>query len=128
MTGDAPYKVAIVDDNPISVRLAGYVLESEGFVVRAAASAPAALQLVPDWRPDLVLMDLQMPGMSGLELTRLLKSDQNTADIVIVALSAYVRSEDRERAREAGCDGFIAKPIDTREFPAQVASFIKRAI
>ncbi|MBM3266852.1 MAG: response regulator [Candidatus Sericytochromatia bacterium] len=121
-------RIVIVDDNPAGARLAAYVLECEGFAVKVADRPENGLELIREWRPDLVLMDLQLPGISGLELTRLLKADENTAGIVIVALSAYVRLEDRDQAQDAGCDGFIAKPIDTRAFPAQVASFLEKPL
>ena len=82
------------------------------------------MAVLADWRPRLILMDLQMPGVDGFELTRRLKADPATRDIVIVAVTAYAMKGDEERARAAGCDGYLSKPIDTRALPAQVEGWL----
>jgi len=85
------------------------------------------MAVLRDFRPHLILMDLQMPGVNGFDLTRRLKGDPATRDIVIVALTAYAMKGDEERAREAGCDGYVAKPIDTRTLPAVIAGHLAEA-
>jgi CheY-like chemotaxis protein len=113
--------ILIVDDNPANLRLARLLLEREGYDVRTAGDAEEALALLQTFRPRLILMDLQMPGMDGLELTRRLKADPGMRGIVIVALTAYAMKGDEEKARAAGCDDYISKPIDTRALPATIA-------
>lgn len=113
--------ILIVDDNATNLRLARMLLVGEGFEVCTAADAEEALVLLPSFRPRLILMDLQMPGMDGIELTRRLKADPATRGIVVLALTAYAMKGDEERAREAGCDGYVSKPIDTRALPALIA-------
>lgn len=113
--------VLVVDDNRANLRLIQLLLRGEGYDVRTADDAEAALAALEDFRPRLILMDLQMPGMDGFELTRRLKADPATREIVIVALTAYAMKGDEERARAAGCDGYVAKPIDTRALPGIIA-------
>ncbi|HTU57994.1 MAG TPA: response regulator, partial [Polyangiales bacterium] len=107
-------------DNVTNLKLIEYLLKAKGYDVLTAIDADSALDCVRAQRPALVLMDLQLPGMDGLELTRRLKSDPNTADIAIVAVTAYAMKGDEQRALDAGCDGYIAKPIDTRALPQVV--------
>ena len=114
-------RILVVDDNPANLRLLRLLLSGESYVVRTADGAEEAITILEDFRPRLILMDLQMPGMNGFELARRLKGDPATRDIVIVALTAYAMKGDEERAREAGCDGYVSKPIDTRTLPALVA-------
>ena len=114
MAGEA---ILVVDDNPANARLISFLLEKRGYDVRTAIDALDALQLLEGFRPRLIMMDLQLPGMDGLELTRKLKASEKTREIVIIALTAYAMKGDEERAREAGCDGYITKPIDTRTLP-----------
>jgi CheY-like chemotaxis protein len=116
--------ILIVDDNPMNLKLARVTLATAGYRVRTAADADEALAVMSEARPRLILMDLQLPGMDGLELTRRLKSDPATQGIRIVAVTAYAMKGDEARAREAGCDGYISKPIDTRTLPDSVASFL----
>ena len=113
--------ILIVDDNPANLKLARMLLAGEGFEVCTAIDAEEALVLLQSFRPRLILMDLQMPGMDGFELTRQLKADPATRGIVILALTAYAMKGDEQRAREAGCDGYVAKPIDTRTLPGLLA-------
>src|SRR2546422_3647843 len=104
------------------------VLELEGFEVRIAGSGPEALEVLRECVPDLVLMDVQLPGQDGLTLTRLIKADPATAAIPIVALTAHAMTGDRELALDAGCIAYISKPIDTRTFGVQVRQFLSAAV
>ncbi len=109
--------VLLIDDQPMNLELAQELLEMDGYAVRTAGDADEALAvLAGGFRPRLILMDIQLPGMDGLELTRRLRADPAQAGVVIIALTAYAMVGDRERALAAGCDGYIAKPIDTRAF------------
>jgi len=113
--------ILIVDDNPANLKLARVLLTGEGYEVRTAADADEALAVLNAFHPRLILMDLQMPGMDGFELTRRLKADPETRGMVILALTAYAMKGDEERARAAGCDGYVSKPIDTRALPGLIA-------
>jgi len=117
--------ILVVDDNPTNLKLACYVLESEGYIVLRAQDAQAALEVLQRLSPDLILMDLQMPGMDGLTLTRRLKADLAYRHIRIVALTAFAMKGDDRKAMEAGCDGYITKPIDTIKLPALVAEHLQ---
>ena len=119
--------ILIVDDNPINLKLIRVLLAGEGYEVHTAEDAETAEALLRGWRPRLILMDIQLPGMDGLELTRRIKSDPATRGIVILALTAYAMKGDEERAFGAGCDGYIVKPVDTRMLPATVAGFLSTA-
>lgn len=116
--------ILIVDDNPANVKLVSFVLATSGFDVRAAPDAQAALAMLKGFRPRLILMDLQLPGIDGFKLTRRLKAQEDTRDIIIVALTAYAMNGDEERARAAGCDGYISKPIDTAGFPGLISAYL----
>lgn len=113
-------RVLVVDDHALNLELATFVLAEAGIEVDTAHSAAAALASIAHRRPDLVLMDVQMPDMDGLALTRRLKDDPATAGIVVVALTAHAMKGDEQRMRGAGCDGYIAKPIDVADFAARV--------
>ncbi len=114
--------ILIVDDNAANLKLARMLLAGEGYEVRSASDAEEAVVVLQSFRPRLVLMDLQMPGMDGFELTRRLKADPAMRGIVILALTAYAMKGDEEKALAAGCDGYIAKPIDTRSLPGVIAA------
>ena len=116
--------VLIVDDNPVNARLASITLEMAGYAVQIASDADEAMLLLDGELPDLVLMDVQLPGMDGLELTRHLRGGPATAGLRIVAMTSYAMRGDAERTIDAGCDGYIAKPIDTRTFAGVVASYL----
>jgi len=116
--------ILIVDDNPTNLKLARVVLAGEGYEVRVAVDAEEAMAMLGGFHPRLILMDLQLPGMDGLTLTRLLKGDPATSDVTILALTAYAMKGDEEKARQAGCDGYITKPIDTRALPAVIAGIL----
>ena len=119
-------RIVVVDDNAQNVKLARLVLESSGFAVRTAADAEEALRLLDEELPDLILMDLQLPGMDGLELTRRLKADPARHHVRIVAFTAYAMKGDDDTARAAGCDGYITKPIDVSRFADQVRQHLPR--
>jgi CheY-like chemotaxis protein len=117
--------VLIVDDNPVNLRLTEVVLKGARHEVHTARDAESALEAIASIRPGLILMDIQLPGMDGLELTRRLRADPDTRDIVIVATSAYAMASDKRKAREAGCDGYIVKPIDVRTLPETVSVYLR---
>ena len=119
-------RILVVDDNPINLKLACDVLECDGFEVDRAPDAELAFELIHGAAFDLVLMDVALPGMDGLTLTRMLKADPATKNLLIVALTAFAMKGDDLKAMEAGCDGYIAKPIDTRKLPEQVREVLKR--
>ena len=119
--------ILVVDDSPDNVELIRILLESEGFEVRSAGDAAEALETLRTYRPGLILMDVQLPGMDGLELTRLLRRNEELRDIPILALTAYAMKGDEDKALEAGCDGYAPKPIDTRTFPLRVREFLASA-
>lgn len=119
-------KILIVDDNLTNLKLASDVLECDGYVVERAEDAERAQEVLRHFAPDLILMDIALPGMDGLTLTRLLKTNPVYQHIRIVALTAFAMKGDDQKAREAGCDGYITKPIDTRKLPAQVAEILLR--
>ena len=121
-----PPRILVVDDRPLNLKLTRLLLTGEGYEVQTAIDAEQTLAVLQGFRPDLILMDLQLPGIDGFELTRRLKADPATTAIRIVALTAYAMKGDEDRAREAGCDGYIAKPIDTRRLASQVASHLAR--
>lgn len=120
-----PPRVLIVDDNPINLELASLVLLGAGMQVTQADGAASALQVLSQSRPDLVLLDIQMPHVDGLALLRQLRADPATADLVVVAFTAYAMKGDRERLLAAGCDGYISKPIEVATFAEQVRGYLK---
>jgi len=122
MAGEA---ILVVDDNPINLKLTRVLLSQEGYEVKTAPDAEEALKIIGVFKPRLILMDIQLPGMDGLELTRRLKSAPETKDILVLALTAYAMKGDDEKAKAAGCDGYITKPIDTQTFPGLIAGILK---
>ncbi len=118
--------ILIVDDTPVNLKLTRILLTAHGYEVRTAMDSQQALQILETLRPGLILMDIQMPGMNGLELTRRLKADPSKRDIAVLALTAYAMKGDEQRAREAGCDGYVAKPIDTRSLAEVVRRYLER--
>jgi len=117
--------VFVVDDNPLNLELVTDVLEAAGHVVRRASSGPEALAAVRQNSPDLILMDIGLPGMDGYAVLRALRGDPGTADIPVVALTAYAMAGDERQARESGFDGYITKPIDTRSFAQTVLGVLR---
>jgi CheY-like chemotaxis protein len=120
-------KILLVEDNPMNRRVAEFLLKSQGYLVYEARDGQEAIELAKMHAPDLILMDLQLPGMDGFATTRLIKGDAAIKNIPIVALTAYAMRGDAERALNAGCAGYITKPIDPDQFPATVASYLKKA-
>ena len=116
--------ILIVEDNEANQLLARAVLELEGYEVRVAGSGPEAFDVLNECTPDLILMDVQLPGQDGLTITRLLKDNPATASIPVVALTAHAMTGDRQLAITAGCAGYISKPIETRTFASQVRHFL----
>ena len=119
-------KVLVVEDNPTNMTLAVFLLQSAGHTVLSANDAEAGLTLARDEQPNLILMDIQLPGMDGLEAIALLKGDEATRTIPVIALTALAMKGDEERIRAAGCDGYIAKPMRYQEFLATIASQLSR--
>ncbi len=117
-------RVLVVEDNPVNLELVGALLESEGYSVIPAETADVGLRLAAAERPDLIVMDIQLPGMSGYDATRLLKADPAMAAIPVVALTAHAMRGEEARAREAGCDAFLTKPIDTTLFRETLRRFL----
>jgi two-component system, cell cycle response regulator DivK len=118
--------ILIVDDNTVNLKLMRVLLTGEGYTVRTATDAEEALAVLAQFQPRLILMDIQLPGMDGLALTRRLKAEPVTRDTVIIGLTAYAMKGDEERVLAAGCDGYVSKPIDTRSFPALIARYLAR--
>jgi two-component system cell cycle response regulator DivK len=118
--------ILIVDDNAVNLKLVKVLLVKEGYQVQTAVDAEEALKSVQASKPRLILMDIQLPGMDGLELTRRLKADPSTKDIVIFALTAYAMKGDDEKAQAAGCDGYITKPIDTQALPKLIREHLDK--
>jgi CheY-like chemotaxis protein len=116
--------ILVVDDNLDNRELTQILLECEGFEVRMAEDAALALHVLETFRPKLILMDVQLPGMDGLQLTRQLRQRSAFRDVIIVALSAYAMPTEKEDARAAGCDGYITKPINTRSFADVVRQYL----
>jgi two-component system cell cycle response regulator DivK len=114
-------KILLVEDNPVNRRLAEFLLRSNGYQVIEATTAREALNQLKVEGPDLILMDIQLPGMDGLELTRRLKEDPDTRRIPVLALTSYAMKGDRELAMAAGCAGYITKPIDKTTLLREVA-------
>jgi two-component system cell cycle response regulator DivK len=119
-------KILVVEDNPANMTFAVFVLQSAGHTVLSATDAEAGLTLARDERPNLILMDIQLPGMDGLEATGLLKRDDATRAIPVIALTALAMKGDEERIRAAGCDDYIAKPMRYKEFLATVETQLAR--
>lgn len=115
-------RILVVEDNPANMKLALTLLQSAGHEVLSATDAEAGLMLARAEQPGLILMDIQLPGMDGLEATMQLKQDEATSSIPVIALTALAMKGDEARIRAAGCDGYIAKPMRYREFLATVAA------
>jgi two-component system cell cycle response regulator DivK len=118
------YVILVVEDNERNLKLLRDVLEYAGYDVRVARTAEDGISLAASEPPDLVLMDLQLPGIDGMEALRRLRESPRTADIPVVAVTAQAMKQDRERALEAGFNGYIEKPISVRAFPDQIRGFL----
>jgi CheY-like chemotaxis protein len=118
--------VLIVDDHPANLRLLSFLLQSRGYQVRTAADGEELKVVLASFRPRLILMDIELPGVDGLELTRQLKAAPETRGIIVLALTARAMRGDEAKALAAGCDGYITKPIDTRGLPGTIAGILGR--
>ncbi len=117
-------KVLLIEDNPLNMELAVDLLEIDGYEVLTATTAEEGIELAQKETPDLILMDISLPGIDGLEATRILKKDKKVKDVPIVAMSAHAMTGDKEKAMEAGCVGYITKPIDTKSLVEKVKEFM----
>ncbi len=117
-------KILIVEDNPQNMKLVTTVLQKSGYDTLQAVDADSGIMIARQELPDLILMDIQLPGMDGLTATKLLKGDRLTSDIPVIALTAFAMKGDRERIIEAGCDDYVSKPINYKEFLVTVARWL----
>ncbi len=120
-----PKKILVVDDNQDSRELVVKILKNKGYELIEAIDGEEAVEKVIAQKPDLILLDISIPKLNGYEVTRILKDREDVKDIPVVALTAHAMKGDRLKALEAGCEGYITKPINVRELPAQVKSFIR---
>jgi CheY-like chemotaxis protein len=118
--------ILIIEDNPSNLKLAKIVLQQSGYKVLTAEAAEEGIEILKDVHPDMILMDLQLPHMGGLQLTSLLKKNPETQDIIILALTAYAMTGDELKALSSGCDGYITKPFDTRTLANTIESYFDR--
>jgi CheY-like chemotaxis protein len=123
MAGD---KILIIEDNPMNMELTSDLLKVAGYVVIQAETAEQGIETARAQRPDLIIMDIGLPLMDGLSAASILKSDEKTKDIPILALTSYAMKGDREKILAAGCEGYIAKPIDTRTFAEEVKAILAK--
>lgn len=119
-----PKTVLIVEDNELNMKLFHDLLEAHGYNVIEARTGPEALERVAEDRPDLILMDIQLPEVSGLEVTQKIKENSELADIPVIAVTAFAMKGDEERIRQGGCEDYIAKPISVVSFLEKVKSFL----
>jgi CheY-like chemotaxis protein len=117
-------KVLVIEDNELNMKLVVALLKIGKYEILQASDAEAGIRLAQTHRPALILMDLQLPGMDGLTATRLIKEDEHLKSTRVVALTSYAMQGDKERAEEAGCDGYIPKPVDTRNFLKNIGRFM----
>lgn len=120
-------RILVVDDNPLNIELVNFVLDSAGFVCEAVTDAAQVLATVAAFQPDLILMDIQMPGTDGLQLTRQIKAASATRHTIIVAFTAYAMKGDEAKMRAAGCDGYVSKPINVTTFADQMRGYLSAA-
>lgn len=121
---EMPKTILIVEDNDLNMKLFNDLLQANGYNTVQTKSGKEALQLTRDHRPDLILMDIQLPEISGLEVTKRLKADDELKDIPIVAVTAFAMKGDEEKIRDGGCEGYIAKPISVSNFLETIAEFL----
>ncbi len=119
--------VLIVEDDLKSLKLFRDLLQATGYAILEVTNGKKAVELAREKKPDLILMDIQMPVMDGFKATKILKADTETRNIPIIALTSYARKKNDEKMREAGCDGYNTKPIDTREFLKKVSKFLSKS-
>lgn len=119
--------ILVIEDTPMNMELVSDLLEMSGYRVLRAETGESGIELARTQQPDLVLMDISLPGIDGLAATRILNQDPRTRDVPVVALTAHAMQGDEQKALDAGCTGFIAKPIDTRHFSKTIAGYLKDA-
>jgi two-component system, cell cycle response regulator DivK len=117
-------RILVVEDNELNMKLLNDVLEAHGYEVMSTAHGMVAVAWARQYRPDLILMDLQLPDLSGLEATRRLKSDDETREIPVIAVTAFAMAGDEKKALDHGCDAYVSKPIVLRDFLNLIAEFI----
>lgn len=120
-------RILIVEDNPRNLKLVRDVLQVKGYATMEAGTAEEGLRIAADQRPDLILMDIHLPGMNGIDALRVLRGDAGTATIPVIAVTASVMRDDRRMITEAGFDAYVGKPIDLREFLAAVRAALEPA-
>ena len=120
-------KILVVEDNERNRKLVRIILHSKGYELIEAATGEEAILHLKNGKPDLILLDIQLPHMDGLKLTKIIRDNEDTKDIPIIALTAYAMKGDRERILGAGCDDYISKPIDTRQLPVIVEKIIRKS-
>ena len=118
-------KILVVEDDKLNMKLVEALLQNGEYSVLQAENAEAGIQLAHNHRPDLILMDIQLPGMDGLRATRLIKKDKDLNEIPVVALTAHAMQGDAEKAIQAGCIGYISKPVDTRSFEKTIDGYLQ---
>jgi CheY-like chemotaxis protein len=117
-------RVLVVEDNALNMKLFRIILGQAGYDVMEAVDAETALRIAREQTPHLILMDIQLPGMDGLEAMYILKQDENLREVPVVAVTSYAMPGDQERAVAAGCRGYVSKPIDTRHFVEYISRFV----
>ncbi len=117
-------KILVIEDNAVNMELVCDLLEMAGYDIIQAADAESGIKVADKEQPDLILMDISLPGMDGLQATRVLKQRQSARQIPVVALTAHAMKGDEDKVLEAGCNGYITKPINTREFSRQIEKFL----
>ncbi len=122
-----PKKVLIVEDNELNMKLFADLLEAHGYDTRQTREGLKAIGIARSYKPDLILMDIQLPEVSGLEVTKWIKDDKDLADIPVVAVTAFAMKGDEKRIRDGGCEAYIAKPITVSSFLATVRKFVEAA-
>jgi len=120
-------RILVVEDNPMNMDLVSDLLEASGYQVDRATTGHEALELLKEKPFDLILMDIQLPGLDGLTATRMIKENPATKDTIVIAITAHAMQGDQEKVLRAGCDGYIPKPIDTKEFVGAVARFLNQS-
>ena len=124
MDGNATKTVLVVEDNELNMKLFHDLLEAHGYRILQSKDGLEALKLAREHRPDLILMDIQLPEVSGLEVTKWIKEDENLCDIPVIAVTAFAMKGDEEKIREGGCEAYIAKPISVKSFLETVERFL----
>ena len=119
-----PKRVLIIEDNPLNMKLVRVLLAAAGLEVLEAIDAEKGIVLAREKRPDLILMDVQLPGMDGLSATGIIRADPELREIAIVAITSFAMAGDEEKAREAGCTGYVTKPINTRTFLGEITKYM----